>query len=299
MRLTFPNSLRCIFSLLTLSLLLGLTGCRDVNPISNDKSEQNSPNKTVLLSILARNKAHVLPKYLEKIDQLDYDKKLITVYINTNNNIDATPEILEQWVEKNGDQYANVIVEKYDIKTDLEVNPHDWSYKRCYVLGRIRDRSLQKALENNVDYYFVADCDNFIEPHTLKTLVNKDKPIIAPMLRAIPQEGDTYSNYYTAVNQDGYFEDDGEYLNILERNKKGTFEVPLVHCTYLINAKEIENLSYTDDSGQHEYVIFARSARENGVPQFVCNESNFGVLLHPDEQITLEEEAELVKNLKL
>ena len=48
----------------------------------------------ILLAILARNKEHVLPDYLNCIYNQTYNKKLITIYINTNNNCDATEQIL-------------------------------------------------------------------------------------------------------------------------------------------------------------------------------------------------------------
>src|SRR3972149_7992888 len=62
----------------------------------------------ILLTILARNKAHVLLKYLECIDNLDYNKKLIYIYINTNNNIDNTLEILQEWSKNNQHKYAKI-----------------------------------------------------------------------------------------------------------------------------------------------------------------------------------------------
>ena len=54
--------------------------------------EANEGEK-VLIAILARNKAHLLPEYLDSIKNLEYDKKSIVIYINTNNNHDKTKEI--------------------------------------------------------------------------------------------------------------------------------------------------------------------------------------------------------------
>lgn len=274
--------------------VLALTSCDQPKP---EPMVEPKDDKTVLLSVLARNKEHVLPTYLEHIDNLGYDKKLITVYINTNNNIDGTAEILENWAAKNQDNYKKIIVEKYDIKADLSVDPHAWDHQRCFVLGKIRERSLQQAVDNQTDYYFVIDCDNFVKPNTLRSLIAQDKPIIAPLLKPIPQEGDYYSNFHTSVNENGYFDEDPLYYEIFDGEKRGTFEVPLVHCTYLINSNVIDKLQYIDDQDQHEYVAFARSARENGVQQYISNSEDYGVLLHTNEDISLEEEAALMKEL--
>src|SRR3989337_3845662 len=74
-------------------------------------------DKTVLLAILARNKAHTLPYYLNYINNLDYNKKNISVYIHTNNNIDATAKILDEWASAHIAEYRYIdfIQEDYDI----------------------------------------------------------------------------------------------------------------------------------------------------------------------------------------
>lgn len=247
-------------------------------------------DKTVLLAILARNKAHILPKYLECLDHLEYNKKLITVYINTNNNEDNTQEILEQWAEKNKDVYRLIEFENHEVKGMSSSRPHEWTPERFKVLATIRNKSLQKAKEHKTDYYFVVDCDNFITPFTLSHLVRKDKPIIAPMLRAVPEPNDAYSNYFCDVSETGYYKNHPDYSKILHRQMIGTFKVPVVHCTYLIKSKYLDKLNYIDNTEDYEFVIFSRTARDNHVDQYICNEKNFGVLLHFYNDLSLEEE---------
>ena len=273
-------------ALLRLFLLLFLSGTF----VSFTPKQQ--PAKTVLLSILARNKEHVLPKYLQCIDALDYDKKLITIYINTNNNEDNTKEILQQWTEKNKNLYRNIIVESHEVDTLQQTRPHEWTATRFKVLGGIRNKSLQKTKECGCDYYFVVDCDNFITPCTLKTLIAKDKPIIAPFLLAIPEKNDYYSNYFCDTTETGYYKDHPDYVKIHQHVLTGTFKVPVVHCTYLIKADCIDKLNYIDDTNDYEFVIFSRNARKNQVDQYICNEQNFGVLLHFYEDLTLAAEKE-------
>lgn len=247
-------------------------------------------DKTVLLSILARNKAHVLPRYLHCIDELDYNKKLITIYINTNNNSDTTQQILESWAELNKDKYAHIIFDSHNV-ADLEAtDPHEWTSGRFKVLGAIRNASLKKTLEHHCNYYFVVDCDNFIAPSTLRTLVSKAKPIIAPMLRAIPEENNPYSNFFCDVTENGYYKDHQLYWKILNQETVGTFKVPVVHCTYLIDAAVINKLRYLDETRDHEFVIFSRSARANDVEQYICNEDNFGTLVNFSQNVTKEQE---------
>ncbi|MCK4934113.1 MAG: glycosyltransferase family 2 protein [Simkaniaceae bacterium] len=246
--------------------------------------------KTVFIPILARNKAHLLPTYLQCIENLDYDKKLITLYINTNNNSDDTQKFLEEWLEKKGALYGAVIFESHEIPDLKETKPHEWNTERWNVLGTIRNRSLQIAKNRGCDYYFIVDCDNFLVPETLKELITKDKPIIAPLLRPCYYFGNNNSNFWADLDENGYYKDHVDYYKILYQQKLGTFQVPLVHHSYLVNVNEIDKLSYIDDSEEWEYLIFSRSARNNHVDQFICNEKEYGYFLHSPDSPTLEQE---------
>lgn len=261
------------------------------------QKEAKKNNKTVFLAILARNKAHVLPKFLHTIDSLDYDKRLITIYINTNNNIDNTKRILKKWAANNLNKYRSIIFESHNVTANLNHLPHDWTKEKFSVLAKIRNKSLALAKEHNCDYYFVVDCDNFIKPETLSYLINKEKPIIAPMLRALPDQNDIYSNFFAAVNRWGYCKSSPKYHDIVRKKEIGTFKVPVVHCTYLIDCKYIDKLSYEDKTSNYEFVIFSRSARKHRVDQYICNERDFGTLIHMPEETLLEEEVKVVNSL--
>lgn len=255
---------------------------------SSTCGEESEP--TVLLAILARNKAHVLPKFLNSIDNLDYNKQLITVYINTNNNQDDTLAIIEKWMDKNRGSYKHIEVESHEIAGASSTRPHEWTSDRFKLLGTIRNKSLQKTKDYHCDYYFVVDCDNFIAPFTLKELIHKKLPIVAPLLYPIPEDNDPYSNYFCAVSENGYYQDHPDYLKILQRQMVGTFKVPVVHCTYLIQSTYLDKLTYVDGTHDYEFVIFSRSARNNHVDQYICNEKLFGTLIHFRKDLSLEEE---------
>ena len=59
---------------------------------------------------------------------------------------------------------------------------------------------------------------------------------------------------------------------------RGVFEMPVVHCTYLIRADVIPELKYVDDTSRHEYVVFSDSARKAGVPQYFDNRQIYGYI---------------------
>ncbi|MFI5342907.1 MAG: glycosyltransferase [Chlamydiales bacterium] len=240
--------------------------------------EEAQRSKTILMAILARNQEHVLPRYLDCIDKLSYDKQAITVYIHADQSEDRTQEILKKWADKNRYVYRSIIFENNERFNHFKDKPKNERN------AAIRAASLQLVKEHHSDYYFVSDCDNFIDSYTLADLVSKDKPIIAPMLKAFPISRDPFSNFFCAVDSNGYYAHSEEYSDILNGNKKGTFEVPAVSRTYLVKADCIDKLTYADGTtNQYDFIVFSRCARNKGVAQYICNEKEYGLLLHLDE----------------
>ena len=237
-----------------------------------------SPAPRVLIAILAKQKEPALPLYLQCIEELDYPKSSIVLYIRTNNNRDRTEAILRDWVGRVGKHYSAVEFDAADVAQPVEsFGVHEWNATRFKVLGHIRNVSLQKTREHDCDFYFVCDVDNFIRPCTLSELVDAGLPVVAPLLRSVVAT-DPYSNYHAEVDDNGYFRDCDQYYWILNRWVRGLFEVPVVHCTYLVRRDVIDRLTYIDDTDRHEYVIFSESARKAGIAQFFDNRRIYGYL---------------------
>ena len=49
--------------------------------------------------------------------------------------------------------------------------------------------------------------------------------------------GETYSNFWGGVNEEGYYKRVPEYFQIVEREKQGVFKVPMVHTAILIDMR--------------------------------------------------------------
>lgn len=71
----------------------------------------------------------------------------------------------------------------------------------------------------------------------------------------------------------GYYKRTPDYFPILYREKKGCFDVPMVHSTYLIDLRQkiTDNLYYLPDkeyTGElDDILVFAYSARMAGKPR--------------------------------
>lgn len=249
------------------------------------KNGVKAPGKSVLISICAKDQAHVLPVFLNCIQNLDYDKKLITLDISSCKSSDQTEELLKKWVARHRSHYKEVFFNQ-------EANEAP--------IAQLKNAAMKKTVDCHCDYYFSVDCGNFIAPYTLKHLIASEKPLIAPMLRAVPFPKDAYSNFVCEVDHNGYGVAHPSYFTILNLHTKGAFPVPLVHSTYLVQAKVIDQLTYCDDTNDEERIVFGRSARNNHIQQFICNEKDFGVALnYAHEQLkdlTLDQKKQYFQN---
>jgi hypothetical protein len=241
---------------------------------------------TVFVPILAKQKAAILKPWLNTLLNWDYPKDKIIIYIRSNNSTDQTKEILMAWELENRDKYMQIYSDYSDVDVNIQqYDVHEWNSDRFKVLGEIRQKSINMAIELGCDFYFISDIDNFLLPHTLSTLISRNVEIIGPMLNYM-EGGDPknayYSNYHNKATENGYYQENPEYYSILNRSVKGVIEVDVIHCTYLIKNKILPQIKYLDGSSRHEYVIFSDNLRKLGIPQYLDNSQIFGT-------ITLEE----------
>ena len=250
----------------------------------------------VFLALLVKQKEAVLPLFLESLNDWDYPKENIFIYIRTNNNTDNTKQLLEKWIEEYGDKYKGLIYNGEDVPEKVEkYDVHFWNGERFRVLGKIRQESMNQALLTDCEYYFVVDTDNFLFPETLKELVKLDLPIVAPFLRyavALGENADTpveaakreghmsryYSNYHDKVDDFGSIIPEDLYYKILNQEVRGLIECMCVHCTYLIKREYLSELNYLEQSDRWEYMVFSNSARDKGITQYIDNRTIYGVL---------------------
>lgn len=231
--------------------------------------------ETVTIAILAKDKAHTLPAYLQCIENQSWPKNRTYIYIRTNNNNDATADILRAWAAKVKDLYLEVYLDDTDVPQQVQrFKQHEWNTERFKVLGKIRQDSVDWARSRG-SHYFVADCDNFIKRQTIERLVESRLPIVAPFL-CCDESMTSYSNYHSHIDENGYFIGEPMYYTIFRREVKGFIDVPVVHCTYLVRNEVLDTVCYDDETYRYEYVIFSDCARKRGVPQYLDNRELYG-----------------------
>jgi hypothetical protein len=279
-----PNTVKKIFALLLLCLIFH-------NNWASAHQQPSEADEYVTIAILAKDKSHTLPLYLSCLEKQTWPANKTYLYIRTNNNRDDTKEILKQWVDKVRDKYAGVFFDDSDVAARVEkYGQHEWNHIRFKVLGKIRQDSVDWAKKQN-SHYFVVDCDNFIQPHTLQKLVETNLPVVAPFLRT-DEFGNKagYSNYHTEIDANGYLMPAKLYYEILNRNIRGLLEQPVVHCAYFIQKDILDKISYDDNSNRYEYVIFSDVLRKQSIPQYLDNRELYGRITFAENPEEFKEE---------
>lgn len=237
-------------------------------------------DRPVYMGILIQNQDQLISYFLRSIDNLDYDKKNLHVQFDVCNESKEVQKTVSEWAQEHQKDYKKIEV----AFREKELNGKE-GFAREEVFAKIKKEYLKKTIEFRKDYCFILSSDTFLLPKTLRHLVEQDKPIISPMLRPIPEPIDSCRNFFADVTEDGGFKDHPDYPLIAYRKKKGTFQVPSLSSAYLIDLASCKKLKKSKQISS-----ISKSALENGIEQFICNEKEFGFFLHFAKPLTLGEE---------
>uniref|UniRef100_A0A0K8VBZ6 Glycosyltransferase 25 family member n=1 Tax=Bactrocera latifrons TaxID=174628 RepID=A0A0K8VBZ6_BACLA len=280
---------------------------------------------TVVVALLVRNKAHILPLFLTYFERLNYPKEQIALWIRSDHNNDASTELLQLWLNNTANLYHSVDFEHDDSvqRHQNESTPNDWPAARFHYLINLKETALIYAKKIWADYIFFLDADVLLtHADTLTHLTSLRLPIVAPMLLS---EG-LYSNFWCGMTPDYYYQRTDEYREIYNVNKEGVFPVPMVHSAVLIrvNYQGMRYLTFNRERlleqqqnevewAEHEgftpcrpydgpvddIIVFATSANCSRIPMFISNKLPFGYLMQPLEvNDGLEQDVQQLINIR-
>ena len=113
---------------------------------------------SVLIVSLIRNKAHTLPIFLSYLEEQDYPKDRISLWLVTDHNEDNSQEILEVWLRRARNLYHSVHYQ-FDDSEKLrkgENNLTHWPEERFLELIRMKEDALDFGRRSWADYIFVS-----------------------------------------------------------------------------------------------------------------------------------------------
>ncbi|XP_050432465.1 glycosyltransferase 25 family member [Adelges cooleyi] len=298
------NSLMKIMSIWIICILLVLIRFSTAI-INTEAGVQKLP--TVFVAILVRNKAHTLPYFLSAFESLDYPKDRIHLWIRSDHNSDTSPQVLNEWISTSGTAYHSIDIKinKESSQYDEEIGPAHWPNSRFQHIIELKETAINSARNFWADYIWFLDCDVFmINRLTLKLLIKKNYPVVAPMLKS---DG-LYSNFWCGMTDNYYYKRTPDYAPIIERKSRGCFHVPMVHSSVLIDLRfQITNhltfdqnllLNYTGPLD--DIITFAISANFSGIPFYVCNDEFYGYITIPlEKDSSIDLDKTQLTNIKL
>ncbi|XP_053246171.1 procollagen-lysine,2-oxoglutarate 5-dioxygenase 2 isoform X2 [Podarcis raffonei] len=220
---------------------------------------------TVTIGVFIEQPTPFLPKFLDRLLTLDYAKEKITLFIH-NNEVHHERHIKTFWEKA-----------KHMFKMIQIVGPEEYLSQ-----ADARNMGMDICRQNEgCDYYFSIDADVVLtNPRTLKLLIEQNRKMIAPL---VLRHGKLWSNFWGALSPDGYYARSEDYVDIVQGNRVGVWNIPYVANIYLIKGQtlrsEMKERNYFARDRLDPDMALCRNAREMGVFMYITNRHEFGRLL--------------------
>jgi glycosyltransferase involved in cell wall biosynthesis len=114
---------------------------------------------SILIVTLVRNKAHTLPLFLTHLEEQEYPKNRISLWIVTDHNEDNSREILETWLAKVRSSYHSIHYQHDNESEKMrksETNFTHWTHERFLDIIRMKEEALEEARKSWADFVFVS-----------------------------------------------------------------------------------------------------------------------------------------------
>ncbi|NLO20976.1 MAG: glycosyltransferase [Syntrophomonadaceae bacterium] len=209
--------------------------------------------RKVMIGCPVRNRAWILPAYLQSLEALDYPRESISYCFIINDCDDSTPVILRDFAQK----YPGQVVLVDNNAGTRAYQRGQYSFKR---LADLRNLLLMEFMRSDCDYLFSVDSDILVTPHSLTALMQNDCSIVSCLVCNGEVIGDR--SCYNVL----YQSDRGHYLHIRNFPRDRLFRVDCTGAAYLIKRRVISQLGirYSALAGAED-IGFCEAARQKGV----------------------------------
>lgn len=235
----------------------------------------------VCISTLIRDRAWILPRYLESLYNLNFDKSKILIYWLINNSNDESEKLLRDFQKKYEHEYRKIIIEKVknkdapEYKRTIAKNPLGAKiyWRQVYEnLACLRNKVIDKVLEiNEIEWLFNVDSDILLNPEDLNILITSNHDIVSGIIN-----NDAIRNPHLEISKGAAcnllnFDEHGKAYHITQW-KDDDDDLMSVECTGAIaiyRKKIFENpdLRYSF-SEQGEDIAFFKKIKECGIKTY-------------------------------
>lgn len=107
--------------------------------------------------------------------------------------------------------------------------------------NRIKVLEIIKSLSktDNIKYVMFIDDEHILNKIDINDLIKHDKEIIAPML---VRPDTLFSNFWGAIGNDGYYERSDDYIDIVNKKRRGVWCVPYIQNTFIFKIEIIDQI---------------------------------------------------------
>ncbi|XP_047465808.1 procollagen-lysine,2-oxoglutarate 5-dioxygenase 1 isoform X2 [Mugil cephalus] len=142
--------------------------------------------------------------------------------------------------------------------------------------------------DKDCSYFFNIDAEVVLKnENTLKILIEQNLPVVAPMVTRV---GRLWTNFWGALSEEGYYARSEDYVDIVQRQRVGVWNVPYVSSVFLLKASllqsELDDYDLFDSANLDPDMAFCQHIRNTGVFMYVTNMEIFGRILSTDNYQT-------------
>lgn len=216
-------------------------------------------SEKILIGCPVRNRAWVLPRYLQALKNLDYNHYNIEYCFIVNDSTDNTLEIIKEF---RNDIFSPVKI----IICNLQGNTgHQRGYYSFFHLAILRNILLDELLKSDCEYLLSVDSDIILPPNAIKSLREVNGDIVSALVCNGHEIGD--KRVYNILNR----KPDGRYEHIRDFPPNQIFEVDCTGAAYLIKREVIEKyrVRYSAARGSED-IGFCEDAKAKG-RKIYCN----------------------------
>jgi len=218
----------------------------------------------VMIGCPVRNRAWILPRYLEHLLRLDYPSELMQYCFIINDCSDHTAAILEEFAARPGIRaqliYADLEIPSPELSFGLakgakSLPAHERGRYSFTRLAALRNKLLQVFLASDCHYLFSVDSDILLPSRTLTDLLIDDCQIVSALVCNGHHIGDP--GIYNILGRAG-----AHYEFIREIPRDRLFSVDCTGAAYLIRRDVIEDFGviYSSEKGGEDIGFCERAA---------------------------------------
>ncbi|XP_045509441.1 procollagen-lysine,2-oxoglutarate 5-dioxygenase isoform X2 [Colias croceus] len=220
----------------------------------------------VMLAVFVEQPTPFLEEFLQSLLDYDYPKKKLELVLR--NNVEYHEEQVQAWFEQHAAQYAAA----------KRVRPDDLMSE-----ADARRLALERCANSLCDYLLTVDSVARLTPGALRRLLASGFDALAPLLARPDQP---WTNFWGALSADGYYARAPDYMDIVNGELRGIWNVPFITNCYLLNMELFRKPAYKGVTYSKEGVdadmAFCESLRNLGIMMHVSNEEDMGYLVDPE-----------------